>query len=70
MKEKPTQIPRMNQLAEIRRMFDCAAEMRGVAEMLHDQAVMRISGVVRAIKTDYEALTSRVKNLRKREGVS
>ncbi len=65
MKGKPSpESPRMAQLAEIRRMFDCAAEMRGVAEMLHDQAVMRLSGVIRSIKVDYEALTSRVENLK------
>ena len=66
MKEKPTPEtpPRMDQLAEIRRMFDCAAEISAVAEMLHDQAVMRLSGVIRSIKADYEALTSRVKKLK------
>jgi len=65
MNENPSpESPRMDQLAEIRRMFDCAAEMSAVAEILHDQAVMRLSGVIRSIKVDYEALTSRVRNSR------
>ena len=68
MKEKPSpESPRMAQLAEIRRMFDCAAEMRGVAEKLHDQAVMRLSGAIRSIKVDHETRSLRVRNLRRVE---
>jgi len=68
MKEKPSpESPRMDQFAESRRMFDCVAEMRGVAEKLHDQAVMRLSGAIRSIKVDYETLSLRVRNLRRVE---
>ena len=59
---------RMDQIADIAKMFNCAAEMHAVADVLHEQAVMQMSKITCSITDDYAELTTKVKNLIRRGG--